>query len=235
MRAAAVVLSVCAAGGLWAQQEQRYTDWASDPASQMIFHAVLEGLYTDGMSNDDVDCVIPIDPKSGSRNFAEHFVYSCPLCHPAYEAFVMYRGRPEFSGRKGTKDSFGTGLDAAISARLHDKDVYVRRRAIGKLIEGWVQTRLESMRLTEAERASWGERLVMLRKQGMDALFKNQLATYKDKGCAVCDACVRGGEKAWSLTSLTAKRSAKQPAQPAATPPPPPTSVKPPKTNDEQF
>lgn len=227
--AVAVVLVVGLAGRLSAQDEDRYSDWVSDPASQMIFQAVLEGLYTDGMSNDDVDCVIPLDPKTGTRNFSEHFVYACPLCHPAYEAFVMYRGRPEFFGRKETVNSFGKGLDAALSAKLHEQDKHVRLGVINKLIEGWVQRRLASMRLNDAERIEWGNRLALLRKQGMNALSKAKLPL---KGCAVCDACVSGGEKAWSITALNVPRRAK-PAAPAEGTPP--AAVKPPKEKQDQF
>src|SRR5947207_11898373 len=64
--------------------------WAESRTSQLVFFAVLEGLYRDGVSNDDVDRIIP-PGKNGKDTFdPEHFVYACPLCHPAFEAFRLY-------------------------------------------------------------------------------------------------------------------------------------------------
>src|SRR3954454_17052964 len=88
-------------------------DWKEDPASRMVFFAVLEGLYTDGVSSEAVDGIIGKKTKDGKGDIKATFVIECPLCHPVYEAFCLYRQRPAFSGEKGTKDTLGKGLDAA--------------------------------------------------------------------------------------------------------------------------
>jgi hypothetical protein len=74
------------------------TSWPESRASQLLFFAVLEGLYRDGVSNDDVDLIIPPTQSGKPRFDPEHFVYACPLCHPAFEAFSLYRKREAFYG-----------------------------------------------------------------------------------------------------------------------------------------
>src|SRR5213075_2023498 len=59
-------------------------DWPHARASQLIFFAVLEGLYRDGVKNDDVDLIIPPSSKEeGKPKFEpEHFVYAAHFAIP---------------------------------------------------------------------------------------------------------------------------------------------------------
>ncbi|HEU4420465.1 MAG TPA: hypothetical protein VFT55_16125, partial [Planctomycetota bacterium] len=74
-----------------------------------IFYAVLEGLYDEGVSTEDVDILLHQDPATRQYSY---FVAGCPLCTPAIDALQLYRGRPKFYGRKEACDTFGTGLPA---------------------------------------------------------------------------------------------------------------------------
>jgi hypothetical protein len=162
--------------------------------NQMVFFAVLEGLYTDGVSNEVVDLILHIDPKTKAPRFNEHFVDHCPLCHPAFDAFVLYRSRPSFSlARKdGRNDTFGCGLGPGIVAQLKSAERADRRAAIQTLVTTWVSRRLESMRLTAEEREEWAKGIEEGRRQGMGFLRQYQgggpKGPYADwKGCPVCD------------------------------------------------
>src|ERR1051325_10656416 len=164
--------------------------WTKSRASQWVFFAVLEGLYRDGVKNDDVDVIIPPGQDGKAKFDNENFVYACPLCHPAYEAFCLYRQRQEFYGLKSPVDSFGNGLDPAISARLHSQNADERRKAIQELINRWVSQRLEMMRPTNAEREAISREIEQGRKQGMGGLRQLvQLgqATQSRTNCPVCD------------------------------------------------
>jgi hypothetical protein len=209
MRNLAAMLAVC-----FVMSGTRASDWVSDPGSQMVFHAVLEGLYTDGVSNADVDRILQ----------REHFVVACPLCDPAYAAFAAYRARPEFQNRKAPVSTFGKGLDPAISEKLRSKETTVRRWAIGALVQGWVQKRLEAMRLTPEESADWEGRLQVLHKQGMAMMNKFQDA-YQEKDCAICSGCSTAGEKVCKLAPVMSLKQQKNTA----------AAVPPPKVKDEQF
>src|SRR4029077_3675969 len=90
--------------------------WPQSRGSQLVFFAVLEGLYRDGVANSDVDLIIPPGPNGQPRFDPEHFVYACPLCHPAFEAFRLYRQRDDFFGLKAPVNTFGPGLDPALAA-----------------------------------------------------------------------------------------------------------------------
>src|SRR5436190_20481243 len=67
-----------------------HAPWFQTRASQLVFFAVLEGLYRDGVSNDVVDLIIPSDKNCSSQFDLEHLVYACPICHPAFEALRLY-------------------------------------------------------------------------------------------------------------------------------------------------
>lgn len=162
-------------------------NWPDEPASRLIFFAVLEGLYTDGVSNDVVDLVLPPDAGGRERNLREHFVYACPLCHPAMEAFRLYRDRRAFFGLKpGTRDTFGPGLPDSLLAGLRSRNKIERLAAVQSLIDRWVRRRLAMMRLSPAEQTDWTTRIESGRKQGMAALQSDE-RRYGDKKCAVCE------------------------------------------------
>src|SRR6266496_3203022 len=92
------VLALGLAGAGTPSSNNAQTPWTQSRASQLVFFAVLEGLYRDGLSNETVDLIIPPGENGKGRFEPEHFVYTCPLCHPAYEAFKLYRQREEFYG-----------------------------------------------------------------------------------------------------------------------------------------
>ncbi len=172
--------------------------WTKSPASQLVFFAVLEGLYRDGVKNDDVDVIVPPGQHGRPKFDNDNFVYACPLCHPAYEAFCLYSQRQEFYGLKLPVDAFGKGLDPAISARLHNQNVDERRKAIQELINRWVSQRLEMMRQTDAEREAITREMEQGRKQGMGSLkrlVQVGQAIQARTNCPICDgsfgACTR--------------------------------------------
>ena len=162
-------------------------DWPHSRASQMVFFAVLEGLYYDGVSNADVDLIIP-PAKNGPKFDLEHFVYACPLCHPAFEAFRLYRQRDRIYGLKASIDTFGPGLDKSISEKLRSNNPNQRRQAIEGLISRWVGQRLEMMRLTPSERAAITSEMEQGRKQGMGGLKAVSEQTSQTRtNCPICD------------------------------------------------
>jgi hypothetical protein len=183
--ACAVALKLAGAGTTLASNNPIY--WPQSRASQLVFFAVLEGLYRDGVQNDDVDLIIP-PGKDGRGGFdLEHFVYACPLCHPAFEAFRLYRQREPFYGLKARVDSFGPGLDEVVRAQLRSPDAEQRRQAIQGLVNRWVERRLEMMRLTEAERADITREMEAGRKQGMGMLKPGTATSAARTNCPICD------------------------------------------------
>ena len=170
----------------------RYHDdpkvWYANPAGQMIFFAVLEGLYSDGVPNEVVDLIIP------KGRFDDHFVYACPLCHPAYEAMRLYRQRNDFYGLKASRNTFGSGIAHGDAFdKLHSPDRAVRLHAIQGLIQDWVARRLSSLNLSEVQRGHMIELMEEGRKHGAEMLQKKNDA-WPLKGCAICDGCVEGSK-----------------------------------------
>lgn len=165
--------------------------WPETRVSQLVFFAVLEGLYRDGVTNSDVDLIIPSEAGGQPRFDKEIFVYACPLCHPAFEALRLYRQREEIFGLKGKVDTFGRGLDESVRKQLRSPDAAERRQAVEGLISRWVGQRLELMRLTPAERAEITLEIETGRKQGMNGL-KNAVqsgqVSQSRTNCAICDA-----------------------------------------------
>jgi hypothetical protein len=172
-------------------------DWKSDPACRLVFHAVLEGLYEDGVSDEVVNNIVPPD-KKGQEKMRRSFVLGCPLCQPAFEAFCVYQARPKFSD--GSKSStFGKGLSPTVVKGLMSDTVSTRLITLRKPIRTWVERRLRSMKLSRDEREKWWKDISARAGQGTSTLrakiasdpwYKNWSGYW---GCAAClgscDAC----------------------------------------------
>ena len=166
------------------------TDWKADPACRLVFHAVLEGLYEDGVTDDIVNSIVPPD-KSGCEKMRRSFVLGCPLCQPTFEAFCAYQARPKFSDG-GTKSTFGKGLPNDLKASLLSDTLSTRLIALRQPVHHWVETRLRSMKLSEEERNKWWVDLLARSSQGTATLaeLKKSDSWYKGWsgywGCAAC-------------------------------------------------
>jgi hypothetical protein len=68
---------------------------------------------------------------------------------PAYNAFLVYRGRREFTGMKLRRDTFGPGLAPERAERLLAVDSAVAQVALEDLILDWMDRRMDALRLTE--------------------------------------------------------------------------------------
>ncbi|MCC7014046.1 MAG: hypothetical protein IT454_15930 [Planctomycetes bacterium] len=164
---------------------------ASAPApdyDRELFFAVLEGLYSDALSNETVDALTATDPEHG---YPANFVWACPVCMPAYRAFLTYRARPHFDWIKGDQD-FGPGLDELTLARLTQGAIETRQQELMKLVERWLARRLAAQRLTPDERAAWKLEMEIRRKKGMALLESYKSNGLKGsyarmKACPFCD------------------------------------------------
>lgn len=140
---------------------------------RFVFYAVLEGCYEDGLTAEDIDLIIPPD-EHGGRDMQANFVYTCPLCHPTFEALRLYGSREYFYGQKVTRyDTFGQGLDDEAKARLRGTP-NERRNAIQDLVSRWITKRADLLRLNKKERATMVEALKEMKDQGEEALKRFQ-------------------------------------------------------------
>jgi hypothetical protein len=142
-------------------------DWKEDPVCRMVFFAVLEGLYTDGVSTEAVDRVVG-RKKGGPPDVKQTFVIQCPLCHPVYEAFCLYQQRPAF--QDGKRDTLGKGLDPRLEEGLRSEGILARQRALEVVVRDWVGRRLAQMRLTDEEKRDWVSKLEERSNQGRKLL-----------------------------------------------------------------
>jgi hypothetical protein len=187
------------AGGKAQAQEKTVVvkDWKADPACRLVFFAVLQGLYEDGVSDEVVNSIVPPD-KKGRDKMRHSFVLDCPLCLPAYEAFCAYQSRPRFLD-DDKPAVLGKGLPEDIIKGLMSKTVSTRLINLRQPIRRWVEARLVSMKLDEVERAKWWADIQARVGQGTATLtgLRQSDPWYKDWsgywGCAAClgsqDAC----------------------------------------------
>jgi hypothetical protein len=174
-------------------------DALADPVGHLVFFAVLEGCYRDGVTNRLVDQLLPENPDTGGVRLEEHFVFACPVCMPAVEALRAYRSRPRFLSDKAGRDSFGKGLAGDLAARLAAPGRAQRLGALEELVSTWVGRRLDEMRLTPDERLTWYAAIAARAAAGQALLktYRSQDAgeaggfaeLYRDwpeDGCAAC-------------------------------------------------
>ena len=158
-----------------------------DAHGQQIFFAVLEGLYRDGVPSDLVDRITAIDDQT---HYPRNFVWACPVCMPAYEAFCVYRARPGFHDKEHS-DTFGPGLPKEQVERLAAVDLAVSQRAIEELIQNWMDRRMDELRLTADERTEWRNEMAKRRKLGMTYLegYRNAGLGGSYAGMKTCPIC----------------------------------------------
>ena len=193
--------------------------WFESAWGQLVFFAVLEGLYTDGVQPEVVRAVLhgppgselappapgePPDPEAWWRHelATTLFVPACPLCTPALVAFETYAARGPLhlkgyhtDGRP--LDTFGPGLPDDVAARLASPDRAERLAALQALVSRWIARRLDFARATDAEREELRLWMEDGRKRGMNQLggLRRSLdaaAAASWPRCATCDGSVEG-------------------------------------------
>jgi len=171
-------LAICATLLLAGQKQEdgsakTYEDFGA--AHQMIFFSVLEGLYEDGVTTDEVHRILMKRPEHGY----EHFIYSCPLCTAAFQAFEVYLNRPDWSMYKASgikthhrpyNATFGEGLSEDARQGLASGDTAVRIKTIFDMVRNWVTRRMSKMNLNTDEKNTIMEEIRDGRLKGMKAL-----------------------------------------------------------------
>ncbi|MGC6565630.1 MAG: hypothetical protein ACON38_08475 [Akkermansiaceae bacterium] len=158
---------------LWVAQTSRADEKRFDDAQRFLFHSILEGLYEDGVSTEDVDRILL---KREKEDYF-HFIHACPVCMGSVWAFEAYRHRPKnFHCVKVAGSTFGWGLKKKLREDLHGEDVEKRLAVINTLIGRWVTERMDRLRLTEEERAKLVDTLEGKRELGLARLkeLRNQ-------------------------------------------------------------
>ncbi len=172
-----------------------------DNTSRFIFYAVLQGLYEDGVSNEDIAQILMRKEKQSYF----HFIYACPICTATIWALETYRARPaHFYGLKSAASTFGHGLPADMREQLYSDDPHQRLIAINSLVRSWVARRIDAMNFSEQERTVLLDQIEQKRKDGMRALesfrkhehgkdfgVEQAAPAYVDlEECAVCNGAV---------------------------------------------
>ena len=70
------IVAPLAAVPLRAAEEARRN--GHDETTRFIFYSVLEGLYEDGLSKEDVAQIL----MKREKETYFHFIYACPVCNP---------------------------------------------------------------------------------------------------------------------------------------------------------
>jgi hypothetical protein len=172
-----------------------------DEATRFIFYSVLEGLYEDGLSKEEVAQILMKREKEAYF----HFIYACPVCNATIWALEAYKARPDgFYGMKLPRSTFGPGLSPEVHEQLFSKEPAKRLAAINALLKSWMERRMKVMRLTADEQKSLAKQFELKREEGMrmlESFRKNQhgenfgvaqaAPAYVDlTECAVCNAAV---------------------------------------------
>ena len=177
-------------------------DALRDPVGHLVFFAVLEGCFQDGVAREDIDLILPKNPDTGGVRLEDHFIWTCPLCMPVVDALRCFKERGRFLSDKGGRDQFGTGLRPEMRNRLRSPERETRVAALQDLVAGWVRRRLELMRLADDERITWTAaidarvQLGVIRLKALKAgdLGEDFQALYHPwpQRCPVCDGVMEG-------------------------------------------
>lgn len=151
---------------------------------RFIFLSVLEGCLEDGVPDKLVERIL-----EQKNNQYVNFVYACPLCHPAIDAFRAFSMREQFYyGYKGDPYQVPCALPGELS------DPKEMREGLEKLIQRWIGGRLNRCRLDEAERGAWKSAIERGRKEGMGMLLKIPPPPGMTR-CPTCEGSFSGSTK----------------------------------------
>ena len=183
-----------------AKADTKSVDWKEDPACRMVFFAVLEGLYADGVTDDVVECIVG-KAMSEKDSLKKNFVPLCPICHPVYEAFALYGKRPSFKD-DSKRNTFGKdGLSPEIIKALKSDSLRTRvLSGIQPLVAKYVGAHMKQMNLTDEQKAELTKKLMTRVNEGTDMYSKlreteegRKLGWLFYGGCGACggtkDAC----------------------------------------------
>ena len=161
-----------------------------EEVQRMIFFAVLEGLYRDGVSTEDA-LLLAAPAENGAGLLS--YVYACPICMPAVDALTVYGARAPFPHRKAPRDTFGSGWSEEFRAELRSEEHAVRIGAVQRLTRQYIEARLRSLRLDEEEQRVWTQWLGDLREKGNARLrsYLEQGGPFAEsyRGWESCGAC----------------------------------------------
>lgn len=122
--------------------------------NRFVFFAVLEGAYEDGIGPDALDVIL----KKNEKGEYSNFIYECPICTPSVEAFRAFAQRQSYYyGRKG-EAYFGP---ASEETRKLMKEIVAGgqsdryNKALDALMKRYISRRLDSLKLSDADRAVW--------------------------------------------------------------------------------
>ena len=198
MRLAWLCLPLFACSTTWVAGGDGEKPISDEQFNKMIFFAVLEGLYSDGVSNETVDILLREEEIAPNRKRDMHFIYGCPICMPTLEAMRVYRARPAFRSYKAYRDTFGEGLPQEQLKRLRSPSIEERLAVVQELVERWVGQRLALMNLDTKQRAAWTQAIEEGRKKGaelLESLTRAEKAGSMTgrRGCAICDGAQDAG------------------------------------------
>lgn len=152
---------------------------------RFVFFAVLEGLYELNLPDQAVDRLLEVDAQTG-RPIS--FIYNCPICTPAYDAFRAYRQRPR------DLEVAGQAPPAELLAELTQDRPLGRTAALARLVQQLLSRRIAAARWTEEERRTWRARFERAAEEGQRQLRLQQkdVEAYKPMwSCMLCDAASR--------------------------------------------
>jgi hypothetical protein len=130
--------------------------------------AVLEGLKEDGAD--------PAFVKDNIAGKPELFVIKCPICEPVKSAFIHYGSAPKPAG--------GKGLPKDIVDDLKNPTRLVQLKALERLVDRYVASHKDRLKLTDAQRQELQAKLEQGKKTGMEMVELG-----KQKGFDFCPSC----------------------------------------------
>jgi len=152
---------------------------ASGPAiepGEFLRKAVVEGLKEDGAD--------PAFVKASIADKRELFVLKCPICEPVRQGFA------EYGAGKAAEPARGKGIPKDIVDDLKNPPRLTQLQALERLIDRYVSSHYQRLKLNEEERKTLQVKLEIGKKEGMRM---KELGPQKDFGdfCPSCNGAAK--------------------------------------------
>jgi mono/diheme cytochrome c family protein len=144
---------------------------------RFLAFAVFEGLWEDGADP-------ALAGQIAREPYEEWFVPKCTICHGVRQGLLSYASAPD----ETMGGSRGQAFPKELAAGLRSSKREERLKALGTLVDRYVARRLDRLKLSDDERASFRDALARYKKLAMAILLKAKFPG----GCPSCTGASPG-------------------------------------------
>jgi hypothetical protein len=170
-------------------------DWTRIESARLIFTAVSEGLQEEPLDDELLAVIVP-NAADGRLVFeSRFFIWGCPLCHPAFEAFRAQRLHPKRFVGLDRNTLSSSNLSADFRSRLLHSSAIIQRNAVEELVTVWVKRHLDRCHYSDTKLKTLQKDFELGQAEALRLIIqaRDALKSYDRGSCPICQGSIGAG------------------------------------------